>query len=704
LREVGDMSVASVPIDRGVMSDFHNRFVKLCAHPDKLIIDDLVTFSRVNIAQGYHIAQAIVSRFMDRNVPLPFKLPILYVVDAIMQFVAGVYPHYFSRYIIDVCRRASKEFPNSSREKDKLIFLLKKWSTAALMDQTAIQGLQQLHNELESTIFQQPQPPVIQHHLPTPPTMTMTMTMAEKEQIIRHDMQQQLDALLQGMNDTIALDDLPTRNPDVYNQLRQQAEMNFNSQHGQQQQQSLYAIPGMRYGGSGNLPQPPAYAVPPPRAPTHLPPPPKAPQRAAAVLQPAEYLSVWGKRHKQGLEDNQDSHLLCFLAETPTIVGLVPSQELVAKMDVTTITDESIPRGSGSGNGNSNSNSNSNSRAIKTAKLYLRKRMLDCLNEPRPELPSIITGIIPLAPSKQYNIGLESYKAAAKKAAATGVLTSSSAYGASRYKVPTPKFDNSLQALSQPKEYALRGLYHERMYQFQDDGIRFRSQDELDNYIDTNAISNQKLQNLRKNSILQSRQYYYTSDDWCEKFDTILSDYDQSIEAAILYGETNQEKNNNNNNNSSNVVIDDGWTYNCQADENFVRCPVSQTLFEQEFDEDEGELLYINAAKIYITLASDKYLYNLGKDTLNDNIRYLIVDKSLVLNAWLENGKAASINDCIERYSGMLNGMDVEVDGNDDGDNEVKESSVTAYTKSIQGLGAVSEDEDKDHTFAMLEL
>ena len=52
----------------------------------------------------------------------------------------------------------------------------------------------------------------------------------------------------------------------------------------------------------------------------------------------------------------------------------------------------------------------------------------------------------------------------------------------------------------------------------------------------------------------------------------------------------------------------------------------------------------------------------------------------------------------------MLNGMDVEVDGNDDGDNEVKESSVTAYTKSIQGLGAVSEEEDKDHTFAMLEL
>ena len=74
----------SAIVNQAIMGDFHARFRKLGAHPDKLVIDDLVNFSKVNSEQGYHIVKAIVSRFMDKNKDVRNLLSTLYSMDAIM--------------------------------------------------------------------------------------------------------------------------------------------------------------------------------------------------------------------------------------------------------------------------------------------------------------------------------------------------------------------------------------------------------------------------------------------------------------------------------------------------------------------------------------------------------------------------------------------------------------------------------------------
>ncbi len=92
------------------------------------------------------------------------------------------------------------------------------------------------------------------------------------------------------------------------------------------------------------------------------------------------------------------------------------------------------------------------------------------------------------------------------------------------------------------------------------------------------------------------------------------------------------------------------------ADEHFVRCPVSKEIFENIWDEDEGEYMYRNAVKLFVTEAADSMYFKLGRPTSANGVRYLIVQKVLVLDSLLAKGKAASLKTVLQQYTAATAG------------------------------------------------
>lgn len=118
------------------------------------------------------------------------------------------------------------------------------------------------------------------------------------------------------------------------------------------------------------------------------------------------------------------------------------------------------------------------------------------------------------------------------------------------------------------------------------------------------------------------------------------------------------------------------------ADEHFTRCPVSKEVFETVWDEDEGAFMYRNAVKILVTEVADSVLYRLALPTEQDGVQYMIVHKLLVLDGWLQSGRAETLTGATLRYEAMGRGSD----------------TATALA------AAAGDDEDADDVFVMLEL
>jgi hypothetical protein len=102
------------------------------------------------------------------------------------------------------------------------------------------------------------------------------------------------------------------------------------------------------------------------------------------------------------------------------------------------------------------------------------------------------------------------------------------------------------------------------------------------------------------------------------------------------------------------------------ADEAFPRCPVSREMFECAFDEEEGEMMYLNAAKVLVRTptvdaisAGGDELFALGRPTEDPNVRYLIVHKLLVLDNWLALGQAVSLQNAVIRYEQIGGGSEI---------------------------------------------
>ena len=124
--------------------------------------------------------------------------------------------------------------------------------------------------------------------------------------------------------------------------------------------------------------------------------------------------------------------------------------------------------------------------------------------------------------------------------------------------------------------------------------------------------------------------------------------------------------------------------YSVLADELFTRCPISRERFVSTFDGESGEMWYKNAAKVLVTSMGDVQVYNLAKDTEHPQVRYVIVNKPLVLDSWIESGKAASFTDTLQRYKAM---------------GAEHSEKITDLQMAVQGEG-----EDEETYFVMLEL
>ena len=114
-REWIDIAAAMSAAVDDLLAEFEGKYVRL-TWPDKNIILDLTAFCERNIAISTHLSDMIVARIIDPATEVGHKLPIFYLIDAVMKHVGGPYPALFSRHLAEVFKRAFDEvarFPNN---------------------------------------------------------------------------------------------------------------------------------------------------------------------------------------------------------------------------------------------------------------------------------------------------------------------------------------------------------------------------------------------------------------------------------------------------------------------------------------------------------------------------------------------------------------------------------------------------------------
>ena len=167
------------------------------------------------------------------------------------------------------------------------------------------------------------------------------------------------------------------------------------------------------------------------------------------------------------------------------------------------------------------------------------------------------------------------------------------------------------------------------------DGVRFKTLSELVKHTDA-CLTKKDVQRKRDLSGEKVyRNWYSTAAQWVSDYNSlgvVAEPADKTGKGAT--GQTQQ---------SDEVFI-------VPADEHFTRCPVSKEVFETLWDADEGELMFRNAAKVLVTQSADPILFAISAKTAEPSIGYTIVHKLLVLDAWLEQGRADTLLKTKTRY------------------------------------------------------
>ena len=91
-----------------LLAEFEGKYARL-VWADKNIILDLTAFCERNIAISLHLSDIIIARIIDPATDVTHKLPIFYLIDAVMKHVGGPYPALFSRHLAEVFKRAFDE-------------------------------------------------------------------------------------------------------------------------------------------------------------------------------------------------------------------------------------------------------------------------------------------------------------------------------------------------------------------------------------------------------------------------------------------------------------------------------------------------------------------------------------------------------------------------------------------------------------------
>ncbi len=84
------------------------------------------------------------------------------------------------------------------------------------------------------------------------------------------------------------------------------------------------------------------------------------------------------------------------------------------------------------------------------------------------------------------------------------------------------------------------------------------------------------------------------------------------------------------------------------ADEYFTRCPISNEIFEQFWDQAEGEFMYRNAMKVLTTEPISPDLFKMGQPSPEPGVRYIIVHKLLVFDLWLKTGRVDTLKSTLQ--------------------------------------------------------
>ncbi|RYH06678.1 hypothetical protein EON65_42575 [archaeon] len=194
--------------------------------------------------------------------------------------------------------------------------------------------------------------------------------------------------------------------------------------------------------------------------------------------------------------------------------------------------------------------------------------------------------------------------------------------------------------LTRRPDSMVKALYGDRPHQFYDDGLRFKTLQELQDH--TNKFLERKILASKKQGkeVREYRELYCTIMQWVTDFN-----------------ELNKRKNNvgeesSTGANKENITTEEFIT---PADENFPRCLVSKEKFETFWDDDEGELMYKHAVKVLVTEAADSSIYNLAASIpgVQNGVKYIIVHQLLVLNKWVQEGRAVTLRDAILRYENI---------------------------------------------------
>lgn len=196
------------------------------------------------------------------------------------------------------------------------------------------------------------------------------------------------------------------------------------------------------------------------------------------------------------------------------------------------------------------------------------------------------------------------------------------------------------------------------------DGMRFKSLAELVKHTDACLTKKEMLRRQEQLNERVCRQWYCTVTQWVTDFSALSQGTKNKgpVPGTVPGAQTEE------------FVV--------PADEHFTRCPISKEVFETTWDEDEGAFMYRNAVKILVTEVADAALYRQALSTEQPGVQYLIVHKLLVLDGWLQSGRAETLRGAVLRYEAMGRGPEVG----------------TALE------AAAGDDEDADDVFVMLEL
>ena len=682
-----------------VAAEFAANFGALRAHPDKMIIESLTECCKRDIRAAYAVTNTIVGRLQDPATDPAFKLPILYLSDAIMKKVGGTYPEFFSKHLAAVIHRTINEVQPQDRKR--LGVLVKTWEERRLLPADVIaqmsnsvaqrlaldaamplpmpaavynpmpaqsvgplyppqQAHQSQYTQQTHALYphhqqqqQPPPPPPPPPHASVypvgvyppqasqqpskkrtsrfdPPSSTAASSAAVAtspafEQAVQAEMSTLLAQLLRDLGGAqFSLAELQQSDLGLYQQLRVQAEATARGRFGVQNE-------GVA-GGAGGAKSIRAIL-----------------NQTVVFLDPARVEAV--------------------------LAGL--SQHASASSNSDVENDESSGSNSDSkGSSSKGAGGGSKVRAIAGAIRDSLQRSLGDVNK-APPLPPILFGPLPLEPTAVFAQAIAAQRQQHNPNQQGS--SSSAAVAAARRARQAIRFGPV--ELGRPPLDPLRKLNTDRPFRWPEDGVRFKTQIELNAYIDIYAEKRRVAMRLEQSGTIQHREWYCHLDVWVSNLKG--EGADMSSDGAGGAGAAGNKKSGGGK--AGAAAASGGKEFIVPADEHFTRCPVSKEEFETVWNDEEGEFMYRHAVKVLVTAAADAAVYKLGQPTSQASVRYIVAHKRLVVDEWIGAGKAATLGDAVQRYQAM--------------------SSAASRPELVQALRkAAGEGEDEEAVFVMLEL